>query len=324
VSKPLVSVVIAAWNAAEYLSQTLATALSQTWPNLEVILVDDGSTDNTAQAIDPFLSRIRYERRGHHGLAVARNEGIRLANGDYIALLDADDLWHPEKIAIQVSIAERHPQSGLIACDGEEFCDGRVLRDSLLGSQVAAAVRASATGAVTGDFQRESIAGVLIACPAQVLLPRRVVDRIGPFIDSTVQDYDYYLRVARHYPMTFHRDLLVRWRFRPESMSGPRANRQLRWGLDLLPVLRTHRKRCRSADRDLLEQRIRKLVRSVGYQLMIRGRQTGRLPTGSGLLKLWLENPWPPTPLVHLAGLWSPHFVYRLGARASGQRWTPN
>lgn len=322
-STPLVSVVIAAWNAAEYLPHTLATAVAQTWPNMEVILVDDGSTDGTIEAITPFLPRIRYERRGHCGLAAARNEGIRLARGDYVALLDADDLWHSEKIAIQIAAANRHPQSGLIACDGEEFCGDKVLRVSLLGGQVAAAARASPTGSVTGDFQREFIEGVVIACPAQVMLPRRVVDRIGPFIDSPVQDYDYYLRVATHYPITFHREVLARWRFRSDSMSGPRAGRQLGWGLALLPVLRAHRRRCRRIDRDLLERRIRELVRSVGYQLMTRGRETGRLPASSLLLELLQENPWPPTPLVHLAGLWSPDVVYGAGARALRQRWTP-
>ena len=323
-STPLVSVVIAAWNAAAYLPQTLATAVGQTWPNLEVILVDDGSTDDTASVIVPFLPRIRYERRSHKGLAAARNEGIRLARGDYIALLDADDLWHPEKISIQIAIAERHAQSGLIACDGEEFCEGQVLRESLLGGQVAAAARASPTGEVTGDFQRQSIEGVLIACPAQVLLPRRVLERIGPFIDSGVQDYDYYLRVARHYPITFHREVLAWWRFRPDSMSGPRAGRQLKWGLDLLPVLRTHRQRCRSVDRDVLERRIRKLVRSLGYQLMTRRREARRLRASSLLVKLLLEHPWPPTPLAYLVGLWSPGLIYRIGTRVARGRWTPS
>ena len=191
-NSPLVSVVIAAWNAAAYLPETLVTALEQTWPNLEVILVDDGSTDDTAAAVAPFLPRIRYERRSHQGLAATRNEGIRLAKGDYIALLDADDLWHSEKIAVQVAIAQQNPHSGLIACDAYEFSNAQVLRESLFPGFVAPAVQASPTGQITRDFQRELIEDNLITCPAQVLLPRQVVEQIGPFTDSGAQDYDYW------------------------------------------------------------------------------------------------------------------------------------
>jgi glycosyltransferase involved in cell wall biosynthesis len=325
-SAPMVSVVIAAWNCGAYLPQTLASALGQTWRNLEVILVDDGSTDDTLASVAPFLPQIRYERREHRGLAAARNEGIQLARGEYIALLDADDLWHPEKITIQVAIAERHPLSGLIASDGEEFCGGQVLQPSLLPANLftgrfATDASPSPVPEVTGDFYREMIAGCMILCPAQVLLPRRVVERIGPFIDSGSQDWDYYIRVSKDYPVTFHRDVLARWRYRPDSMAGPRADRRLRCALSDLPVLLAHRGRCRPEDAQWLERQIRLKVRRIGHLLTSWGRRENRRFRASSLiLNLLLEHPWPPILPVFLLALWSPNHIYRIGARMYHRR----
>jgi glycosyltransferase involved in cell wall biosynthesis len=315
VSTPLVSVVIATWNTARYLPATLASALGQTWPNLEVIVVDDGSTDDTAEVITPFLPRIRYVRRSHRGLAAARNEGVRLARGDYIALLDADDLWLPEKIAVQVEIAARHPETGLVACNAVEFDDDQVLREDLLFEPFLRAIAASPSGEVTANFERELITGNGISAPSQVLIPRRVLQEIGPFIDSGAQDYDYYLRVSRRFPVTVHRHHLARWRYRPDAMSGAHADRPVRWGLYALPVLLAHRTRCRAEYRPLLEARIRGLTMRIGQDLMTRGRERGRLAATSHLLTVLRARPWPPTALMHLAGLWIPKLASRIGAR---------
>ena len=301
---PLVSVVIATWNTADYLSETVASALDQTWPNLEVIVIDDGSTDHTHDVIAPFMSRIRYEPRVHRGLAAARNEGIRLATGDFVALLDADDLWHPEKIATQVDLALQNPESGLIACNGVEFDGERILSAKLLSDEFARVLAKSSAGEVTGDLQQELIHGCGICCPSQVLLPRDVLKKIGPFIDSNSQDYDYYLRVSLCYPITVHSQLHVKWRYRSDSMSGPRSERWIRWRLNTLPVLRAHMRRCRPEHRAPLDMRIHQQTSSLGYYLMTRGRVANRLSATSELLTLLRVRPWPPSALVHLAGLW--------------------
>lgn len=308
---PLVSAVIASWNAAEFLPATLATAVAQTWPNLEVIVVDDGSTDDTARAIAPFLPRIRYQRRSHQGLAAARNEGLRLAAGDYIALLDADDLWHPEKVAVQVEIAGRYPETGLLACNGVEFAGDVVLQPTLLFDPFTDAIEASGVGEVTADFQRALIVNNGICCPSQVMIPRRVVAEIGPFIDSGAQDYDYYLRVSREHPITLHHHCHTRWRYRPDSMSGVRDYRWIRWGLDSLPVLAAHRTRCRPEDRDLLEARLTKWIHTVGYALRTQGREQGRLAASAKLVSLLGVWPSRATTLKHLAALWTPDLVHR-------------
>jgi glycosyltransferase involved in cell wall biosynthesis len=271
VNVPCVSVVIAAYNAGRTLQATLESALAQTHQRREVIFVDDGSTDETAEMLAPFRSRVRVIRREHGGLAAARNAGVAAADGDYLALLDADDLWTPDKLAVQLAVAQRAPEAGLIACDGIEFHEERVLRRSLLVGPLAARLAASQQDHVSGRFHGQMLLGNPISCPAQVLIPRHVVDVTGAFGDFEGQDYDYYLRIAQRFPVVLHRDSLARWRYRPESLSGPLAGRTLSWDRMELPVLLAHSRRCAGEDRLLLERRARKLIRRLARDACRRG-----------------------------------------------------
>lgn len=119
VSAPLVSVIIPAFNAEATLRKTAASALAGSFRNLELIVVNDGSTDGTA-AIAEDLSRthprVRLHRQPNRGLSAALNSGFALARGDYVARLDADDLWHPTKLEKQVELAQREPELAFIYC----------------------------------------------------------------------------------------------------------------------------------------------------------------------------------------------------------------
>ncbi|HYE37152.1 glycosyltransferase family A protein [Methylocaldum sp.] len=101
---PLVSVVIPAYNAMAFLRQTLDSVLAQTYDNLEVIVVDDGSTDGTSDLLHGYGERITVLRQANAGQAAARNYGARVARGDMLAFLDSDDLWDAAKIARQVEL----------------------------------------------------------------------------------------------------------------------------------------------------------------------------------------------------------------------------
>jgi glycosyltransferase involved in cell wall biosynthesis len=118
--RELVSVIVPAYNAAATLSETLASALAQSYKNLEVIVVDDGSADATAEIAAFFAerdSRVRLLRQSNAGVAAARNLAIVQAHGNYVAPLDADDLWHPEKIASQIATLRRGgPRVGVVYC----------------------------------------------------------------------------------------------------------------------------------------------------------------------------------------------------------------
>ena len=109
---PLVSVVIPSYNCGGVIGDTLESVLAQDYPALEVIVVDDGSTDDTCDVVARYGDRVTLLQQRNAGAAVARNAGIRCARGDYVALLDADDLWLPGKLSIQVDHLEGNPQVG--------------------------------------------------------------------------------------------------------------------------------------------------------------------------------------------------------------------
>ena len=118
---PRVSVVITTYNQAPYIRQAVDSALGQTFRSRDILVVDDGSTDDTQAALAPYRDRINYIRQGNRGVAGSRNTGVRHARGELLAFLDGDDLWDPAKLEIQVAAADSAPLSGLIAVNGVEF-----------------------------------------------------------------------------------------------------------------------------------------------------------------------------------------------------------
>lgn len=114
--KPLVSVVIATYNMAKYLPLAIRSALAQTYKNLEVFVVDDGSTDNTREAVESFLNdpRVNYIVQENKGQAAAKNQGVYESSGEYIAFLDADDMWVPEKLDLQIPIFSQSKALGVV------------------------------------------------------------------------------------------------------------------------------------------------------------------------------------------------------------------
>lgn len=106
--KPLVSVIIPAYNRAEYVGASIESVLNQSWPEREVIVVDDGSTDETADVVARYPS-VRYIHQSQCGIGAARNRGVRSARGEFLAFLDSDDLWTGEKLAIQMRAADENP-----------------------------------------------------------------------------------------------------------------------------------------------------------------------------------------------------------------------
>jgi glycosyltransferase involved in cell wall biosynthesis len=142
--RPVVSVVIATYNMARYLPLAVKSALGQTYKSIEVLVVDDGSTDDTAGAIAPFLAdhRVRYCIQENKGQAAAKNHGVQKSRGEYIAFLDADDMWAPEKLELQIPVLSRSKNLGVVYSrfayideNGEErgLVDGELFRGRISG-----------------------------------------------------------------------------------------------------------------------------------------------------------------------------------------------
>jgi hypothetical protein len=117
-AKPLVSVVIPTYNYGRYICETVESALGQTYSPIEIIVVDDGSTDDTGERLTAYGDRIRYIHQQNRGPSVARNTGIQAERGEFVALLDSDDLWLPDKVERQVTLAIQQSDIGLVATEG--------------------------------------------------------------------------------------------------------------------------------------------------------------------------------------------------------------
>jgi glycosyltransferase involved in cell wall biosynthesis len=187
----LVSTVIPTYNYGRFLGRAIDSVLGQSYRPIECIVVDDGSTDNTAEVLSGYRDRVRIIRQRNRGLSAARNAGIRAAHGQYIALLDADDWWHPEKTARQVSLLQKDRHLGCVGCgrrhvsaDGQTFEDFVGLRS-------------------TGDH-RETFRGIALrqfwvgGSGSGAMIRRSALDAVGGFDESlkAAEDWDLWLRLA--------------------------------------------------------------------------------------------------------------------------------
>jgi glycosyltransferase involved in cell wall biosynthesis len=182
-----VSVVIPTYNHAEFVVEAVDSVLAQTLVPLEIIVVDDGSTDDTQNRLASYADRIQYVFQENRGLSSARNTGIARARAAWIAFLDADDVWAPQKLAMQLRAAAEHPHAMLIGAVGRG--DRR-----FAPPPVEAAVRMFQVR----DFLSTSPFG-----PSSAVIRREVFNEVGTFDESIspVADRDMWLRIAANYPV---------------------------------------------------------------------------------------------------------------------------
>jgi glycosyltransferase involved in cell wall biosynthesis len=205
-----VSVVIPTHNHARFLAKAIDSALSQTHAPSEVIVIDDGSTDNTPEALSGYGNRIRTVRQPNRGVAAARNAGVALASGEFLAFLDADDVWLPTKLERQVARFREEPDLGLVHCGVEEIDeDGALLRrvqDGLDGWVADAMLM----------FKRS----VILGGGSGAMIPLALFKEAGGFDEvlSTSADWDLYYRVARRHRVGFVTDVLLGYRIHGSNM----------------------------------------------------------------------------------------------------------
>jgi len=187
---PAVSVIIPTYNRAEMLPRAIDSVLSQTFRNFELIVVDDGSTDRTADALAAYQDRVILLTRPHRGVSAARNQGLTAARGEFIAFLDSDDYWLPEKLTVQVDFFRQHPRSFI--CQTEEVWYRR-------GQRVNPGKKHAKP---SGDIFLSSLELCLVS-PSAVMIRKELFDRVGVFDESlpACEDYDLWLRIAARYPV---------------------------------------------------------------------------------------------------------------------------
>ncbi len=207
-----VSVVIPTHNYGQYVTEAVEGVLSQTFRDYEIIVVDDGSTDDTRERLEPYMGRIRYMYQKNRGISAARNVGIRAARGRYIAFLDADDVWLPEKLARETAFLEEHGEVGLVASLSLGSEDGMF--------------QATEPEQETGQpgpryFTAKDFLLRSRFAPSGVTVRRSCFETVGMF-DETIfgaEDVDMWVRIAQVFPVVRLEEALWQYRVHGGSFS---------------------------------------------------------------------------------------------------------
>lgn len=214
--KPEVSVVIAAYNCGNFIMETVSSVINQTFQNWELIIVDDCSNDDTPEKIARFNdNRIKIIRLDNNsGLpATPRNIGIRASKSEFIAFLDHDDLWSPEKLNVQIEYLRKDPETALICCPFKIINSEKKYNDSKTTPK---------RKLQTGFLYEKLVQYNFIAC-SSVVVRASVIGKVGVFDEdpeiSAAEDWDLWLRIARQHKITFIPQTLGIYRMHNSGLS---------------------------------------------------------------------------------------------------------
>lgn len=219
---PLVSVIIPAYNAARFVTAAVQSVYAQTYPHIECIVVDDGSTDDTARIASEAEHRVRVFRKPNGGVASARNAGLANARGQYVAFLDADDLWHPNKLELQVQTLIENPEAACCCSRWEIFEDGinpQWLPDP--HAQGASNFVESHSGWIYTALLKDCIVWT-----STFVGNRELLQSMGGFDEGLAvgEDYDFWLRCARVAQFIKLDHALAGYRQHPGSITQNKAH----------------------------------------------------------------------------------------------------
>ena len=246
---PLVSVIIPTYNCGKFIQQSIDSVLKQTYKNVEIIVVDDGSTDDTHLKLLQYGKNITYIRKKNEGSSKARNIGMGCSKGEYLAFLDADDLWHPRKLEMQVECFQKVPDIGLVFTDFSRIdMEGNIVRDRYeqdafvvfheYGLNIYKIFKGKRTTRIdetdqgerrsqhtlySGDVFNHLCKGNFIL-PSTTLFKKECIDKIGLLWNEEfrcAQDQYFHLHFARHFPVAFLDAVTAGYRVgRGDSLSG--------------------------------------------------------------------------------------------------------
>lgn len=239
----LVSVILPTYNRANLVTDAVQSVIRQTYPNFDLIIIDDGSTDNTREILAPFLadSRVRYIQKENGGAASARNLGLELAKGSFIAFIDSDDIWADDKLEVQMEIFDRLPNISLVFSDfsstnrtGEfefshiktyfgVFNDYHLKYEDVFFNVMNTGTTSNKTAykVYYGNVYQTMLFGNMILTSTWVSR-RQVFESAGNFDlqYSTLEDYDLLLKITKLFAVAFIDHPLVTYRYNPNQLSG--------------------------------------------------------------------------------------------------------
>jgi glycosyltransferase involved in cell wall biosynthesis len=266
---PLITVAVCSFNGERYLEKALNSVLAQDYSNFEVVIVDDGSSDGTVSIIKQFAGRhgcIRPFFRGHHGLPASRNFLFSQAKGEWIAIIDQDDLCYPTRLSRQLELARRYPTAGLVFSNVNQVNES----DDVIGDYL------SIFELPENPIRKQDAGNLLLrlgcfSASASCFIKRDTVAAVGAFDESFAYscDYDYFIRAGFEVEFAYTRDALAAWRRHAEQATatyGRKGNevRSLYW------------RNCRGKDASLLTKTVLlgKIFRSSVGDLVRKSRRT--------------------------------------------------
>ena len=206
--KPLVSVVIPSYNRAQYIAETIESVLAQTYNNIEVVVIDDGSKDNTREVVEPYSPRVRYVWQENSERGASRNHGLRLSKGEFLAFLDSDDLWLPNKLEEELRIFGEMPNVGVVYSDADLVdSEGRFLKTIM---------RNGYSGAVTDKLLRDNFVTL-----SAHLIRRSLAVQVGGFREerelSGSEDWEFWIRLSCVTEFAYLRKVTTKIRTHPAN-----------------------------------------------------------------------------------------------------------
>jgi glycosyltransferase involved in cell wall biosynthesis len=239
-------VVMPAFNAADYIAAAIDSVLSQTRPVTEIIVIDDGSTDSTREIVAAY-PRVKWISQDHQGPSAARNAGIRHAQGEWIAFLDADDLWLAQKLQKQMTGLSRHPNATFSFSTLASFYtrdEVEVTNEPYVPEELSAWLnsRSIEEGGAFGNVY-ELLLRANCVLTSSLVARRDALIEAGLFDESMAhgEDHDLWLRLARRWPAVFITELIAKYRVHSSSLSGGWQKRQGLFYRSTVETLSNHR-----------------------------------------------------------------------------------
>jgi glycosyltransferase involved in cell wall biosynthesis len=223
---PRVSVIVPVYNGAKTIREAIQSALQQTFSDFELVVINDGSDDSTLSILDDFRDpRIRVQSYSNAGLEISRNRGLNSTTGEIVAFLDADDVWLPEKLRLQVAALDEHPEAAL-AYAWSDYIDAA-------GRLIHPGRHSSDSGWVLDSLM---VNGNFVGPGSNPAIRRDAIAECGWFDESlgAAGDWDMCLRLAARYPVAVVKEPLVLYRIHRDARSSADVLRQERWCLEVL------------------------------------------------------------------------------------------
>ena len=259
--KPSVSVVVPTYNRAHLITRALQSVVSQTFAPLDVIVVDDGSTDGTCERVCIDYPEVTLVSQSNRGVSAARNHGLSVARGDWIAFLDSDDVWHKSKIERQLGALAKEPRSRI--CHTDEIWIRNGVRVNPMNKHFK-----------TGGNIFERCLSLCVISPSAVLIHRNVFEDFGSFDEElpACEDYDLWLRLSAKLPITYLPEkLVVKYGGHDDQLS------KQYWGMDRFRIASIEKLICsRVLSNEQIQSAANEMLNKLGIYLQGARRRGNR------------------------------------------------